>query len=102
MEKYNIWYAVIHEIILDALDMWPALKRSPWIGKVLDWTKPDWVFWRAEQTIMEVSEQAKQIMEAWEKEEPKPYEVIEHQPDGSKAQELLGGTMEIRSTWRRN
>jgi hypothetical protein len=31
---------------------------------------------------------------------PEPQaQIIEHPPDGSKAQDLLGGTMEIRAPW---
>jgi hypothetical protein len=41
-------------------------------------------------------------MKNWDKQEPTKFEVIEHESDGSKAQELLGGAMEIKSTWRRD
>ena len=41
-------------------------------------------------------------MKNWDEQEPPKFEVIEHEPDGSKAQELLGGAMEIKSTWRRD
>lgn len=102
MEEYNIWYAVLHELILELLDVWPALKRKPWVGKVLDWTRPDWVLWKVEQTMLDVSKQAEKLVEQWEKEEPPKHEYIEHEPDGSKAQDLLGGAMEIKSTWRRD
>jgi len=102
MDEYNIWNAVIHELIINALDIWPRLKRNPWIGKILEWTRPDWVLWKVEQTMLDVSKQAEKLAEEWEKEDPAKYEYIEHEPDGSKAQDLLGGTIGIKSTWRKD
>jgi len=99
---YNIWNALIHELLLACLDLWPRFKLNPWVGKALEWTRPDWVLWRVEQTMLDVSKQAEEIVKQWEKEEPPKYEYIEHEPDGSKAQDLLGGAMEIKSTWRRD
>jgi len=99
---YNIWNALIHELLLACLDIWPRFKLNPWVGKALEWTRPDWVLWRVEQTMLDVSKQAEEIVKQWEKEEPPKYEYIEHEPDGSKAQDLLGGAMEIKSTWRRD
>lgn len=102
MEKYNIWYALLHEFILGLMGALPKLRRNVWIGKALEWTRPDWVLWKVEQTMLDVSKQAKKIVEQWEKEEPPKYEYTEHEPDGSKAQDLLGGAIEIKSTWRRD
>ena len=99
---YNIWNALIHELLLACLELWPRFKLNPWVGKALEWTRPDWVLWRVEQTMLDVSKQAEEIVKQWEKEEPPKYEYIEHEPDGSKAQDLLGGAMEIKSTWRRD
>jgi len=102
MEEYNIWNAVIHELLINALDLWPRLRMNPWVGKALDWTRPDWVLWKVELTMLDVSKQAEELVEQWTKEEPPTYEVIEHEPNGSKSQDLLGGAMEIKSTWRRD
>jgi hypothetical protein len=52
--------------------------------------------------MLDVSEQAKKIVEDWEKQEPPKYKVIEHPPDDSDAQRLLGGTLEIKSNWRKD
>jgi hypothetical protein len=82
---------------------------------------PDWVLAKTETTMSDVDRQTEEIKEQWQKEEneaivEKFEEVyheakvtthdektgavlIEHPPDGSKAQELLGGAMEIRSPW---
>jgi hypothetical protein len=48
--------------------------------------------------MSEVDAQVEDLHEQWDKEEPKPV-VIHHPPDGSKAQDLLGGAMEIKSPW---
>jgi len=82
--------------------MWPRLRRNPWLGKALEWTRPDWILWRVEQTILDVSKPAEKLVEQWAKEEPPTYELIEHKADDSKAQELLGGAIEIKSTWKRD
>jgi hypothetical protein len=82
---------------------------------------PDWVLWKTELTMEDVDAQTETLKEQWRKEdnekvvekvsklfpdaevsahdEKTSAVLIEHPPDGSKAQELLGGTMEIRSPW---
>jgi NurA-like 5'-3' nuclease len=62
----------------------------------------DWVLWKVENTLKSVDRDIEKIMKNWDKQEPTKFEVIEHESDGSKAQELLGGAMEIKSTWRRD
>ena len=52
--------------------------------------------------MQNVDQQAEELVKSWEKEEAPNYEYVEHEPDGSKAQDLLGGAMEIKSTWRRD
>lgn len=101
-KDYNFWNALIHELLLSLFELKPSLKHSPWIRKIFEWTRPDWVLWKVEQTILDVSEQAKKIVENWESQEPPKYQKIEQPPDGSKAQELLGGAIEIKSNWRRD
>ena len=47
-----------------------------------------------------VDKQVDKIQEQWNEEDRSQDPIIiEHKPDGSKAQELLGGTMEIKSPW---
>ena len=63
---------------------------------------PDWVAWKTEQTMRNVD---RQIVEITKEQEIKDYNtyvkpiVVEHKPDGSKAQELLGGTLQISAPW---
>lgn len=97
MEKYNIWYAVLHEFIVELINKYPNLNGNLWLRKILAWTRPDWVNWRTEQVMLDVSQQAEKLVEMWKTQEPPDHVLIEHEPDGSKAQELLGGAMEIKS-----
>ena len=81
---------------------------------------PDWVLWKTELTMKDVDRQTEELKEQWRDEENEAIRekvsnifpdakvtthngqgavLIEHPPDGSKAQELLGGSMEIKSPW---
>lgn len=102
MRKYTVFNAVIYELLTELIEIWPKLKLHPWVRAALNWCRTDWVEWRTEKTLKDVDEQAKLIADEWAQQEKPKYELIEHPPDGSKAQELLGGAMEIRSTWRRD
>jgi hypothetical protein len=57
-----------------------------------------WVQYKTDNTMRDVDRQVEAIQQEWAKEEPKPI-IVEHAPDGSRAQELLGGTLEIRAPW---
>jgi hypothetical protein len=119
--KYNLLNAVIYEILQALLESWPKLKLIPGLTQFLDELFPDWVGWKAEREIQSVDRQVEEITEEWQNQDnqkvvEKFQEVypeakvtvhnpetgavlIEHPPDGSEAQELLGGAMEIRSPW---
>lgn len=102
MNQYNKLNAILYELLTELIEIWPKLKLNPWIRKALDWCRADWVEWRTEQTLEDVDRQAQDIVKEWDAQEKPKYEVIEHEPDGSRAQDLLGGTMEIKSNWRRD
>jgi len=102
MRKYTVFNAVIYELLTELIEVWPKLKLYPWVRAALNWCRTDWVEWRTEKTLKDVDEQAKIIADEWAQQEKTKYELIEHPPDGSKAQELLGGAMEIKSTWGRD
>jgi hypothetical protein len=86
--NYNIWYALLYELLRSLGEHYNSHK--------------DWVLWKVENTLKSVDRDIEKIMKNWDEQEPPKFEVIEHEPDGSKAQELLGGAMEIKSTWRRD
>ena len=98
---YNIFNALTYELIMWLCKFYP-LKRKPWIRAILKNCLPDWAAFRAELAAKDIEQQAAEIVKKWAEEEPPNYEVIEQKPDGSKAQDLLGGAMEIRSKWRRD
>ncbi len=73
-------------------------RQNPWLQKVHDYWFDFWVEYRTDATMQDGDRQVEEIQEQWAKDEPKPI-IIEHEPDGSKAQELLGGMLEIKAPW---
>lgn len=100
--KYNFWFAIIYEILNDLSDQFNALRKNKIIKLVLKYCKYDWILWKVESTLKNLDTQTEEIKKQWEAQEPPKYLVIEHEPDGSKAQELLGGAIEIQSNFRRD
>ena len=99
--RYNFWFAILYEILNDLAEHFSSLKQNKIIGLILAYCKHDWILWKVESTLLSIEKQTEQIKKEWETTEPPRYSVIEHEPDGSKAQELLGGTIEIRSNFKR-
>jgi hypothetical protein len=63
------------------------------------------VEWKTERTMKSVDRQVAEIQDALQYEHEQKYVkpiVIEHEPDGSRAQELLGGTLQIKAPWSDN
>ena len=119
--KYNLLNAIVYGILRVLTEHWPDLKRNPWVTRALAYCLPDWVEWKTENTMKGVDRQEEEVTKEWQEQDnqkvvEKFQEVypeakvtvhdsntgavlIEHPPDGSKAQDLLGGAMEIRSPW---
>lgn len=115
--KYNALNAIVYDFIWRFL---PSMKNGA-LKPVMDYCFPDWVAWKTEMTMKDVKKQIKKVHEQWQKEENEEVRekfqeefpdakvtthdentgavLIEHQPDGSTAQDLLGGAMEIKSPW---
>jgi hypothetical protein len=96
-------------------------KNNRIVAQILEHCFQDWVQWKTESTMQDVDRQVEEIKETWkEQENQKIVEdfqerypeakvtlhdantgavLIEHPPDGSEAQSLLGGAMEIKSPW---
>jgi hypothetical protein len=113
--------AIVYDVLWRFCDIYPSLRANKLVQMVMTHCFPDWVLWKTEITMKDVDTQAETLKEQWQKEDnEKVVEkvsklfpdakvtthdentgavLIEHPPDGSKAQELLGGTMEIRSPW---
>ena len=119
--KYSSINALAYVACLWLIELNPAYQGNVWIKRIMRWCLPDWVEWKTEQTLKEVDRQVDVITEEWRSEDnQKVVEtfqeiypeakvsthdektgavLIEHPPNGSKAQDLLGGAMEIRSPW---
>lgn len=97
---YNKINALIYELIIFLCRFYP-LKRKPWIRQILDYCLEDWAAFRAEVAIRDVDKQIDNLHAEWDKEEQAERKPVysELPPDGSKAQELLGGEMRLSSPW---
>ena len=67
----------------------------------MDYCRKDWIVFRTEVVLKEVDKQTKALQEVWEREDKEKTKPIytELKPDGSKAQELLGGEMRLSAPW---
>jgi hypothetical protein len=80
----------------------PRWELNQWVRMVRHYCFPDWVEWKTERTMKSVDSQIEEIQEMMAAEDHEKYVkpiVIEHTPDGSKAQDLLGGTLQIKAPW---
>ena len=117
---YSLLNAIIYEVLWRLCEDHPSLRSNKLVKMLMDNCFPDWVEWSTEATMADVDRQVEEIKEEWRDEENENIRekfsnifpeskvsthneqgavLIEHPPDRSKAQELLGGAMEIRSPW---
>lgn len=119
--KYNLINAIAYEVCRLLIEDKPSRKNSIIISLILKHCLEDWVAWKAEMVMADVDAQTEEIKKQWQEEENKAVVekfqklypdakvsthdsntgavFIEHPPDGSRAQDLLGGAMEIKSPW---
>lgn len=97
--NYNIWAAFLVELVRQLINLKPELAKNKWLAMIADYWMNDWIEWRTERTMADVDTQARAIVKQWEAEEPPKAVYTESEPDGSKAQALLGGEMRIRGSW---
>lgn len=119
--KYSLLNAIVYNIVRILIEGGILSKNNPIVVKILAHCFQDWTLWKTELTLKDVDRQVEEIKETWkEQENLKIVEdfqerypeakvtlhdantgavLIEHPPDGSEAQSLLGGTMEIKSPW---
>lgn len=102
MKNYSVFAALVYELLSSLIVLFPSLKTNIWALRILKHCKDDWVSWKTENTLHKVDKQIEQIQKVWASEKKDNKEFIRHNPDGSKAQELLGGTIEIKSKWQRD
>ena len=119
--KYSILNAIVYDRLWRLSDSYPSLRSNKLVQMAMTHCFPDWVVWKTEVTMENVDAQTETIKGQWNREaneevrekvsklfpeatvsthdEKTGAVLIEHPPDGSKAQELLGGDIEIRSPW---
>lgn len=100
--KYNIWFALSYEITEILINDDPRWLNNWIVAKIRVHCKPDWMEWKVQRTMSDVDLQVKELQKKWQEEDYEKYVkpiVIEHKPDNSKAQSLLGGPMSISAPW---
>ena len=99
---YNIWNAIAYEITNLLINHDPRWELNQRVQMIRRHCFPDWVEWKTERTMKNVDKQIEDIQAIQQLEHDKKYVtpiVIEHEPDGSRAQDLLGGTLQIKAPW---
>jgi hypothetical protein len=91
------WKGLVVEIIRILWDN-GLYRQNPWLQRVHDYWFDYWVQFKTDSTMADVDRQIEELHKQWDEEESGPI-IVEHEPDGSKAQELLGGTLEIKAPW---
>lgn len=102
---YNIWNALAYEITNILIDINTRIEQNLFVKSIRTYCFYDWVSWKTEQTMKKVDEQIESIQQEMKAEDDIKYVtpiIIEHPSDGSKAQDLLGGTLEIKAPWYDN
>ena len=119
--KYNLLNALIYEVCLMVTDEKPLWVGNQIVKIIKEHCFKDWVEWRTDVTMTSVDIQTEKVKEVWQEEDNKKVVekfqtiypdakvtthdeitgavLIEHPSDGSTAQDLLGGAMEIKSPW---
>jgi hypothetical protein len=118
--SYNVLNAIVYDVLWRFCDSYPSLRSNTLVRMAMAHCFPDWVLWKTELTMKDVDRQTEELKEQWRDEENEAIRekvsnffpdakvtthneqgavLIEHPPEGSKAQELLGGSMEIKSPW---
>ena len=118
--RYNALNALVYDVLWRLCESYPSLRQNTWVKLAMKHCFPDWVEWKTETTMKSVDKQTKELKEQWREEENEVTRqkfqeeypdakvttrneqgavLIEHPTDGSKAQDLLGGAMEIKSPW---
>lgn len=102
--KYNVWNAIAYEVTNILIEFDPRWLNHWWIQLLRKNCIPDWVEWKTEQTLKKVDKQVEALQKSWKEEDDRLYVkpiIREYAPDGSKAQDLLGGTIQITAPWYR-
>ena len=100
--KYNWINAAAYEVTNVLIDLQPKLEQNKWIKLIRSHCFFDWVEWKTERTMEHVDSQVAKLQQEMQEHDEKLYVkpiIIEHEPDGSEAQKLLGGELQIKAPW---
>jgi hypothetical protein len=101
MQGKEKWAALSYEILRLFCERWPWLNYNPVVTALMNAFREDWNKWKVKTTLENVDKQIEDIHRRWdeiEKAEQAPI-ITEEPPDGSMAQDLLGGEIRIRAPW---
>ena len=99
---YNIWNAAAYEITNILIQFDARWQNIQIVKMVRSHCFLDWVEWKTERTMKKVDVQIAELQKEMEQTHLDTYVkpiLTEHQPDGSKAQELLGGELQLTAPW---
>jgi hypothetical protein len=99
--SYNRTNALIYELIIFIERFFSGLKNNKFLQLVKANCQDDWAEFRTLIVMEELDIQIKKINTSWEQEDKQNSAAAfsEAPPDGSRAQELLGGELRITSPW---
>ncbi len=97
--KYNIWLALLYEVVKAIAENYKSIRKYKIVKLILHYCKHDWVLWKIESALISVDKDVERITKEWDKQEKPKTIYSELPPDGSKAQDLLGGEMRIRGNF---
>lgn len=98
---YNRFNAFVYQLIEFIERFNPGFIHKPWISKIRLNCRDDWSEFRTQITMKELDADIDELMVEMfmESIERKNYIYKEEPSDGSEAQELLGGPMQIKAPW---
>jgi adenylosuccinate lyase len=100
-KNYNRVNALIYELIIFLEQIFSGLTRNKLIQRIKDNCQDDWTEFRVLLFLEELDKETAEVQKKWKEEEQKLREPVytELPPDGSNAQDLLGGEMRLTSPW---
>jgi len=100
--NYNKLNALIYELIIFFERFFPNLVHNPWIRRIKLNCRDDWAEFRTMVAMIELEQEIEKVHQFWKEEEKQQKNhpiYTELPPDGSKAQELLGGEIRLSAPW---
>jgi hypothetical protein len=93
--------AFTFEVFLWLTSKHPGLKNQVPVQLLFNHCRPDWITWKLKTLGSQIDQQIEQLHNSWDLQDQQTTAPIysTKEADGSKAQELLGGELRLRSPW---